>query len=104
MHYLIYKGESVCVCVSGIEIHTVGPILTKFGMGGLTLQAPGHRLCFGPQGGPSGSGGPKQGLESIYSLNHETKQKVYRNKSCREAKLACQEVKIENIPIQPNIL
>jgi hypothetical protein len=21
------------VCVSGIEIHTVGPILTKFGMG-----------------------------------------------------------------------
>ncbi len=38
---LIYKVESVCVfvcvCVcpgvSGIEIHTVGPILTKFGMG-----------------------------------------------------------------------
>jgi hypothetical protein len=23
----------VCVCVSGIEIHTIGPILTKFGMG-----------------------------------------------------------------------
>jgi hypothetical protein len=23
----------VFVCVSGIEIHTVGPILTKFGMG-----------------------------------------------------------------------
>ncbi len=36
-YYLIYKGESVfvcvCVCVSGIEIHTIGPILTKFGMG-----------------------------------------------------------------------
>ena len=30
---LIYKGESVCVCVSGIKIHIVGPILTKFGMG-----------------------------------------------------------------------
>ncbi len=30
---LIYKVESVCVRVSGIEIHTVGPILTKFGMG-----------------------------------------------------------------------
>jgi hypothetical protein len=30
---LIYKVEAVCVCVSGIEIHTVGPILTKFGMG-----------------------------------------------------------------------
>jgi hypothetical protein len=32
---LIYKGESVCVCVcvSGIDIHTLGPILTKFGMG-----------------------------------------------------------------------
>ncbi len=24
--------------------------------GGLTLQGPGHRLCFGPQGGPPGSG------------------------------------------------
>ncbi len=23
----------VCVCVSGIEIHTVGAILAKFGMG-----------------------------------------------------------------------
>ncbi len=33
--YLIYKVESVCVCVcvSSIEIHTVRPILTKFGMG-----------------------------------------------------------------------
>jgi hypothetical protein len=32
---LIYKGESVfvCVCVSGIEIHTIGPILAKFGVG-----------------------------------------------------------------------
>jgi hypothetical protein len=36
---------------------------------GLTLQGPGHRLCFGPWGGPPGSGGPKQGLESIYSCN-----------------------------------
>ncbi len=37
IHYLIYKVEFLCVCVfvcvSGIEIHTVGPILTKFGMG-----------------------------------------------------------------------
>jgi hypothetical protein len=23
----------VCVCVSGIEIHIIGPILTKFGIG-----------------------------------------------------------------------
>ncbi len=29
--YLKYKGKSVCV--SCIEIHTVGPILIKFGMG-----------------------------------------------------------------------
>ncbi len=41
-HFIImeYKGilyikVNLCefVCVSGIEIHTVGPILTKFGMG-----------------------------------------------------------------------
>jgi len=35
--HLIYKVESlcvfVCVCVPGIEIHTVEQILTKFGMG-----------------------------------------------------------------------
>ncbi len=30
---LIYKGESVFVHVSGIEIHMDGPIFTKFGMG-----------------------------------------------------------------------
>jgi hypothetical protein len=33
MKIIIYKGDSVFVCVSGIEIHTVGPILTTFGMG-----------------------------------------------------------------------
>ncbi len=35
--YFIKVNLCVCVCVfvcvSGIEIHTVGPILTKFGMG-----------------------------------------------------------------------
>ncbi len=48
--------------------------------GGLTLQGPGHRLCFGPRGGPQGQGGPKQGLESIYSRNRDTRKKIYETK------------------------
>ncbi len=48
--------------------------------GGLTLQGPGHRLCFGPRGGPPGSGGPKHGLESIYSRNRDTRKKIYETK------------------------
>ncbi len=44
--------------------------------GGLTLKGPGHSLCFGPRG----QGGPKQGLESIYSRNRETRQKFYKTK------------------------
>ncbi len=30
---ILYIKVNLCVCVFGIEIHTVGPILTKFGMG-----------------------------------------------------------------------
>ncbi len=44
----------VCVCVSGREIHTVGPILTKFGMGAYIYkdQVIGYVLAPGvdPQG------------------------------------------------------
>ncbi len=85
MHYLKYKGESVCVCVFVCLCvwyrdthHWTNP--HQIWHGGLTLQGPGHKLCFGPLGGPRGSGGPKQGLETIYSLNCETRQKVYKTK------------------------
>ncbi len=70
--YLIYKGESLCVCVRYRNTHCwTNPL--QIWHGGLTLQGPRHRLCFGPRGGPLGSGGPKQGLESIHSLNCETR-------------------------------
>jgi hypothetical protein len=50
-HDLIYKGESVfvCVCVQYRNTHrwTNSHQITY---GGLTLQGPGHRLCFGPWG------------------------------------------------------
>jgi hypothetical protein len=36
---------------------------------------------FWPPGvDPWGQGGPKQGLESIYNLKRETRQKVYKTK------------------------
>ncbi len=62
---LIYKGESVFVCVSPVQKYTRLDQPSPNLVGGLTLQGPGHRLCFGPRGGLPGSGGPKQGLESI---------------------------------------
>jgi hypothetical protein len=56
----------MCVCVSGM------------GSGNVCLQWPGDRLCFSPQGWtPRVQGGPKQGLESMYSLNRETRNKNY---------------------------
>jgi hypothetical protein len=68
-----------CVCVRYRNTHCwTNP--HQIWYGGLTLQGPGHRLCFGPRGGPLGSGGPKQGLESIYSLNRETRKKNYLTK------------------------
>jgi hypothetical protein len=77
--YLIYKVESVCVCVRYRNPHHwTNP--HQIWYGGLTLQGPGHRLCFGPRGGPPGTGGPKQGLESIYSWNRETRKKIYKTK------------------------
>jgi hypothetical protein len=80
---LIYKGESVCVrvCVRYRNTHHwTNP--HQIWYGGLTLQGPGHRLCFGPRGGPPGSGGagPKQHLESIYSRNRETRKFFYKTK------------------------
>jgi len=59
----------MCVCVSGM------------GSGNVCLQWPGDRLCFSPQGWtPRVQGGPKQGLESMYSLNRETRNKNYWTK------------------------
>ncbi len=57
--YLIYKGESVfvclCVCVRYRNTHRwTNP--HQIWYGGLTLQLPGHRLCFGPWGAPRGQG------------------------------------------------
>ncbi len=69
----------VCVCVRNRNPHRwTNP--HQIWYRGLTLQGPGHRLCFGPWVDPRGQGGPKQGLESIYSLNGETRQKVYKTK------------------------
>jgi hypothetical protein len=82
---LIYKVESgcvclcVCLCVRYRNPHCwTNP--HQIWHGRLNLQGPGHRLCFGPRGGPRGQGGPKQGLESIYSCNHETRKKIYKTK------------------------
>ncbi len=69
----------VCVCVRYRNPHRwTNP--HQIWYGGLTLQGPGHRLCFGPRGGTPGSGGPKQGLESIYSRNRETRNFFYKTK------------------------
>ncbi len=57
----------MCVCVSGIEIHTVGPILTKFGMGAKLYKGQVIGYVSAPGVDPRGQGGPKHGLESIYS-------------------------------------
>ncbi len=57
--HLIYKVESgfVCLCVQYRNPHCwTNP--QQIWHGGLTLQGPGHWLCFGPRGGPPGSGGP----------------------------------------------
>ncbi len=70
----------VCVCVSGIEIHTVGPILTKFGMGPKLYKGQVTGYVLAPRVDPQGQGGPEQGLESIYSLNYETRKKIYKTK------------------------
>jgi hypothetical protein len=78
---LIYKGESVFVCVCAQYINThrwTNP--HQIWYGGLTLQGPGHRLCFDPGVDPQGQGGPKQGLESIYSRNRETRKTIYKTK------------------------
>jgi hypothetical protein len=65
----------VCVCVRYRNTHCwTNP--HQIWHGGLTLQGPGLRLCFGPWG----QRGPKQGLESMYRLNHETRQKFYKTK------------------------
>ena len=63
--YLIYKVESVCVCLCVcvcVCVRNRNPHRWtnphQIWHGGLTLQGPGHRLCFGPRGGPPGSGGP----------------------------------------------
>ncbi len=73
----------VCVCV-GVCVHYRNPHRWtnphQIWYGGLTLQGPGHRLCFGPWGGPRGQGGPKQGLESIYSRSRETRKFFYYTK------------------------
>ena len=80
--HLIYKVESVCVCVcvSGIEIHTVGPILTKFCRGPNFTRARSKAMFRPPRLDPRGQGAPKQGLESIYSRNHETRKKIIKQK------------------------
>ena len=70
----------LCVCVSGIEIHTVGPILTKFGMGTQLYKGQVIGYVSAPGVEPQGQGGPKQGLESIYSRNRETRKKIYKTK------------------------
>jgi len=63
--------------VSGIEIHPVGPILTKFGMGALLYKGQVIGYVLVPRVDPRGQGGPKQGLERIYSHNHETRKNFY---------------------------
>jgi hypothetical protein len=63
-HNLIYICQVVCLSVCLSESSERPDRWTnphQIWYGGLTLQGPGHRLCFGPRGGPPGSGGPKTG-------------------------------------------
>jgi hypothetical protein len=48
----------VCVCVSGIEIHNVAPILTKFGMGAKLYKGQVIGYVLAPGVDPRGQGGP----------------------------------------------
>ncbi len=76
---LIYICQVVCLSESSEPPgHWTNP--HQIWYGGLNLQGPGHRLCFGPRGGLPGQGGLKQGLESIYSHNRETRKKFYKTK------------------------
>jgi hypothetical protein len=59
--HLIYICQVVCLYVCMYESSERPGRWTnphQIWYGGLTLQGPGHRLCFGPRGGPPGSGGP----------------------------------------------
>ncbi len=80
---ILYIKVNLCVCVCVRYRNT--PHWTnphQIWYGGLTLHGPGHRICFGPRGGPPGArGGPKQGLESIYSHSRETRQNFYNTKA-----------------------
>ncbi len=62
------------MCVSGIEIHT------KFGMGAQLYKGQVISYVSAPGVDPRGQGGPKQGLESIYSRNRETRKIFYKTK------------------------
>jgi hypothetical protein len=60
--------------------HAVGPILTKFGTGAKLYKGQAIGYVSAPGVDPRGQGGPKQGLESIYSRNRETRKTFYKTK------------------------
>jgi len=70
-----------------IEIQTVRPILVKFGMNIFWWQK-GSKLCLDPVPQPLESGGPKQGLGCIYSLNHGTRENFYKTKVLGQVSLS----------------
>jgi hypothetical protein len=79
----VFVWVCVCVCVCACVQYRNPHCWTnphQIWYEGLTLQGPGHRLCFVPGGGPQGQGGPKQGLESIYRCNRETRKNIYKTK------------------------